>query len=149
MTIQWSFLAVANPVMLVSDHCLAVILSSGLSWMKLCSSDDHCTMAKSLKVCITWKVVGLLEFYVFRGYKNINMLLVIVYNQHVYLVIHSFVFSKELFYWELPELALPYTSKSPLLDGLHHMVFTGFYTNWNNVFWHNQRKAEILWSWRG
>ena len=84
MTIQWSFLAVANPVMLVSDHCLAVILSSGLSWMKLYSSDDHYTMAKSLKVCITWKVVGLLEFYIFPGYKNINMLLVIMFTINMF-----------------------------------------------------------------
>ena len=29
---------------------------------------------KSLEVCITWKVVGLLEFCIFPGYKNINML---------------------------------------------------------------------------
>ena len=27
---------------------------------------------KSLKVCITWKVVGFLELYIFPGYKNIN-----------------------------------------------------------------------------
>ena len=29
---------------------------------------------KSLEVCIIWKVVGLLEFCIFPGYKNINML---------------------------------------------------------------------------
>ena len=32
-----------------------------------------------------------------------------VYHQHVYLVAHSFVFSKNLFYSELLELVLPYT----------------------------------------
>ena len=29
---------------------------------------------KPLEVCITWKVVGVLEFYIFPGYKNINRL---------------------------------------------------------------------------
>ena len=29
---------------------------------------------KSLEVCTAWKVMGFLEFYIFPGYKNINML---------------------------------------------------------------------------
>ena len=29
---------------------------------------------KPLEVCITWKVTGFLEFYIFPGHKNINML---------------------------------------------------------------------------
>ena len=35
---------------------------------------------KPLEVCITWKVVGCLEFYTFSGYKNIEMLLVILFT---------------------------------------------------------------------
>ena len=34
---------------------------------------------KPIEVCITWKVVGCLEFYTFPGYKNIEMLLVILF----------------------------------------------------------------------
>ena len=29
---------------------------------------------KPVEVCITWKVIGFLEFYIFPGYKNINRL---------------------------------------------------------------------------
>ena len=35
---------------------------------------------KPLEVCITWKVAGCLEFYIFPGYKNINLLLVIMFT---------------------------------------------------------------------
>ena len=56
---------------------------------------------KAVKVCITWKVVGFLEFYIFPGYKN-NMLLVIQFtgNTFTYLV-HNSVFSEKVFHWEL------------------------------------------------
>ena len=35
---------------------------------------------KRLEVCITWQVVEFLESYIFPGYKNINMLLVILFT---------------------------------------------------------------------
>ena len=37
-------------------------------------------MQKPLKVCITWKVVGFWEFYIFPGYENVNMLLLILFT---------------------------------------------------------------------
>ena len=43
-----------------------------------------------------------------------------VCHQHVYPVVaHSFVFSKNLCYWELLELVLSFSKKPPLLDGFH------------------------------
>ena len=61
---------------------------------------------KPLKVCSTWKVIELLEFYVFP---NISMLLVILFTINTYLVVHSFVFSKNVFHWELLKIVLSYT----------------------------------------
>ena len=54
---------------------------------------------RPLKVCITWKVVGFLEFYIFPDLKkhqraSSNP----VYHQHFYMVVHSFVFSKNIFH---------------------------------------------------
>ena len=39
---------------------------------------------KPLEVCVTSKVVGFLEFYIFPGYKVINMLLVILFTVNVF-----------------------------------------------------------------
>ena len=64
---------------------------------------------KPLEVCITQKVVGFLKFYIFAGYKNINMLLVILFT--------------------ITSLSLVVYLKPPLLNSLHQMVITGFYTN--------------------
>ena len=35
---------------------------------------------KHLELCITWKVVGVLEFHIIPGYKNISMLLIILFS---------------------------------------------------------------------
>ena len=56
-----------------------------------------------LEVSITWKVVGFLEFYIFPGYKNINMLLVIL------LIINTFTEYYTVLSWEPLDLVLPYT----------------------------------------
>ena len=63
---------------------------------------------KPLEVWITRKVIGFLKFYIFPGYKNINMLLVILFTIF-YLVLHNFIFSKKVFHWKLLNLVLPYT----------------------------------------
>ena len=55
---------------------------------------------RPLKVSITWKAVGFLEFYIFTGYKNININTSsnAVHHQYFYLVVNSFVFSKKVFH---------------------------------------------------
>ena len=55
---------------------------------------------KPLEVCITSKVVGLLEFVILPGYKNINMLLVILFNVNTFTltVLHSFIYSQKVFF---------------------------------------------------
>ena len=39
---------------------------------------------KPLEVCVIGKVVGCLEFYIFAGYKNINILLVILFTINIF-----------------------------------------------------------------
>ena len=39
---------------------------------------------KPLEVCVIGKVVGCLEFYIFPGYKNINILLVILFTINIF-----------------------------------------------------------------
>ena len=63
-----------------------------------------------LEVCVTWKVVGFLEFHIFPGYKNINMLLVILFIINTFTCITQFIFSKKVFNRKLLDLVLPYTS---------------------------------------
>ena len=63
---------------------------------------------KPLKVCITWKIVGFSLFHT----KNINMVLKALFTingQHFHLVVQGFIFSKNVFHWELLEFVLPYT----------------------------------------
>ena len=52
-----------------------------------------------------------------------------VYHQHFYLVVHSFVFSKEGILLRTAWVCLASYLKPPLLDGLYHIVITRFYTN--------------------
>lgn len=52
-----------------------------------------------------------------------------VYHQHFYLVVHSFVFSKEGILLRTAWVCLASYLKPPLLDGLYHILITRFYTN--------------------
>ena len=84
---------------------------------------------KPLKVCITSKVIGFLEFYIFP---NMNIL----YEQSCLpstLLLGSTQFC---LFWKGISLrtawvCLAFYLKPPLLDSLHHMVITSFYTNWS------------------
>ena len=64
---------------------------------------------KLLEVCITWKIVGFFEFYIFPSYKNKHALIDPVYHQLFYLLLYNFIFSKKVFHWELLDLVFPYT----------------------------------------
>ena len=58
---------------------------------------------KPLKVCLTWKVVRFGILHLSRLKKYQHAFSNPVYHQHLYLVVHSFVFSENAFHWELLE----------------------------------------------
>ena len=64
---------------------------------------------KPLEVCITWKNVGFLELYIFPGYKDINMLRVMLHTINNFTYYSSFIFPQKVFHLELPDLVLPNT----------------------------------------
>ena len=87
---------------------------------------------KPLGVFITWKVhLSRIQ----KQYAYSNPYSNPVYHQHLYLVLHSFIFSKKVFHRELLDVVLPFKNTTPQKrpsDG-HNWV----YTNWCNVLGYN------------
>ena len=91
--------------------------------------NDKQVKQKPSKVCITWKVVWLRILHLSSLRKHQHDSSNPVYHQHQYLKVHSFVFSKKVFHWELLEFAL--YLKPPILDSFSDKFITRFYTNWS------------------
>ena len=60
--------------------CLVEKLINHIALIETIKFNNKQVKQKPLDVSIIWKVVGCLEFYIFPGYKNINMLLVILFT---------------------------------------------------------------------
>ena len=67
-----------------ADLQSSLFLSLPFVFVFTIKSDVKRVKQKPLEVCIARKIVGFLEFYVFPGYKNINMLLAILFTINVF-----------------------------------------------------------------
>ena len=65
-----------SPLICIANH----IVINHIVLIRTIKFNVKQVMQKPVKVCITWKVVGFWEFYIFPGYENVNMLLLILFT---------------------------------------------------------------------